>query len=54
MPEPFPTNRRKAELEFEKFRVRQLAQPSQVEKDFYEAVKNLPKSKRPRRPRKTD
>ncbi len=38
---------RKAELEFEKFRVLQLAQPSQVEKDFEEAVKNLPK------PRKT-
>ncbi len=38
---------RKAEVEFEKFRVLQLAQPSQVEKDFEEAVKNLPK------PRKT-
>jgi hypothetical protein len=38
---------RKAELEFEKFRVLQLAQPSQVEKDFDEAVKKLPK------PRKT-
>jgi hypothetical protein len=34
---------RKAELEFEKFRVLQLAQPSQVEKDFDEAVKKLPK-----------
>ncbi|MBI4333764.1 MAG: virulence RhuM family protein [Chloroflexi bacterium] len=33
----------KAELEFEKFRVVQLAQPSQVEKDFDEAVKKLPK-----------
>jgi len=42
---------RKAELEFEKFRVLQLAQPSQVEKDFDEAVKKLPK---PRKPRKTD
>jgi len=42
---------RKAELEFEKFRVLQLAQPSQVEKDFDEAVKKLPK---PRRPRKAD
>ena len=34
---------RKAEREFEKFRVRELAQPSQVEKDFDEAVKKLPK-----------
>lgn len=34
---------RKAELEFEKFRVLQLAKPSQVEKDFDEAVKKLPK-----------
>ena len=42
---------RKAELEFEKFRVLQLAQPSQVEKDFDEAVKKLP---RPRKPRKAD
>ncbi len=42
---------RKAELEFEKFRVLQLAQPSQVEKDFDEAVKKLPK---PRKPRKGD
>ena len=42
---------RKAELEFEKFRVLQLAQPSQVEKDFDEAVKKLPK---PRKPRKAD
>jgi hypothetical protein len=42
---------RKAELEFEKFRVLQLAQPSEVEKDFDEAVKKLPK---PRRPRKAD
>ena len=42
---------RKAELEFEKFRVLQLAQPSQVEKDFDEAVKKLPK---PRKPRKSD
>ncbi len=33
----------KAEVEFEKFRVLQLAQPSQVEKDFEEAVKKLPK-----------
>jgi len=42
---------RKAELEFEKLRVLQLAQPSQVEKDFEEAVKKLPK---PRKPRKAD
>lgn len=42
---------RKAELEFEKFRVLQLAQPSQVEKDFDEAVKKLPK---PRKSRKAD
>jgi hypothetical protein len=42
---------RKAELEFEEFRVRQLAQVSQVEKDFDEAVKRLPK---PRRRRKAD
>jgi hypothetical protein len=42
---------RKAELEFEKFRVLQLARPSQVEKDFDEAVKKLPT---PRKPRKGD
>lgn len=42
---------RKAELEFEKFRLLQLAQPSQVEKDFDEAVKKLPK---PRKPKKAD
>ncbi|RPI31429.1 MAG: cell filamentation protein Fic, partial [Actinomycetota bacterium] len=42
---------RKAELEFEEFRVRQLAQPSQVERDFDEAVKALPK---PRRRKKAD
>jgi len=41
---------RKAELEFEKFRVLQLAQPSSVEKDFEAAVKKLPK---PRKPGKT-
>ena len=34
---------RKAELEFETFRQRQLAAPSQAEKDFEEAVKKLPK-----------
>ena len=42
---------RKAELEFEEYRVRQLDQTSQVEKDFDEAVKALPK---PRRRRKAD
>lgn len=40
---------RKAELEFEKFRLLQLAQPSQVEKDFDEAVKKLPKPRKPRK-----
>jgi hypothetical protein len=39
----------KAELEFEKFRSLQLAQPSQVEKDFDEAVKHLPKPRKPRK-----
>jgi len=34
---------RKAEREFEKFRILELAQFSQVEKDFDEAVKKLPK-----------
>jgi hypothetical protein len=34
---------RKAELEFEKFHRTQLAEPSQVEKDFEEAVKQLKK-----------
>jgi hypothetical protein len=42
---------RRAELEFEKFRVLQLAQPSPVEKDFEAAVKKLPK---PKKPGKTD
>jgi len=37
---------RKAELEFEKFRQQQLAEPSQVEKDFEKAVKKLPKPKK--------
>ena len=37
---------RKAELEFEKYRQRQLAEPSQVEKDFEKAVKKLPKPKK--------
>ena len=38
---------RRAELEFEKFRVLQLAQPSSVEKDFEAAVKKLPKPGKP-------
>jgi hypothetical protein len=38
---------RSAELEFEKFRVVQLAQPSPVEKDFEAAVKKLPKPAKP-------
>lgn len=33
---------RKAELEFEKYRQRQIALPSPIEKDFEEAVKKLP------------
>ena len=37
---------RKAELEFEKYRQQQLAEPSQVEKDFEKAVKRLPKPKK--------
>jgi hypothetical protein len=37
---------RKAELEFEKYRQQQLAEPSQVEKDFEKAVKKLPKPKK--------
>jgi hypothetical protein len=37
---------RKAELEFKKFRQQQLAEPSQVEKDFEKAVKKLPKPKK--------
>lgn len=36
----------KAELEFEKYRQQQLAQPSQVEKDFEKAVIKLPKPKK--------
>ena len=39
---------RKAELEFEKFRALQLAQPSPVEEDFEAAVKKLPKPAKPR------
>ena len=38
---------RGAELEFEKFRALQLAQPSPVEKDFEAAVKKLPKPGKP-------
>jgi hypothetical protein len=37
---------RKAEQEFEKYRQRQLAEPSRVEKDFEKAVKKLPKPKK--------
>jgi hypothetical protein len=37
---------RKAELEFETYRQQQLAEPSQVEKDFEKAVKKLPKPKK--------
>jgi hypothetical protein len=40
---------RKAELEFEKFRVLQLAQSSQVEKDFDKVVKKLPKPRKPKK-----
>jgi hypothetical protein len=36
---------RKAELEFEKFHRAQLVEPSQVEKDFDEAIKKLPAPK---------
>ncbi|MBI3899685.1 MAG: virulence RhuM family protein [Gammaproteobacteria bacterium] len=49
----------KAELEFEKYRVRQLAQTSRVERDFDEAVKKLParmprkKSVKPKKPKKS-
>jgi hypothetical protein len=32
----------KAEMEYEKFRQRELAVPSQVEKDFEQAIKQLP------------
>ena len=42
---------RKAESEFEKFHRAQLAAPSQVEKDFDEAIKKLPALK-PAKPRK--
>ena len=37
---------RKAELEFEKYRKRLLVEPSQVERDFENAVKKLPKPKK--------
>jgi hypothetical protein len=40
---------RKAELEYEKYRRRQLAEVSQVEKDFENAVKKLPKPKKAKR-----
>ena len=38
---------RRAELEFEKFKALQLAQPSPVEEDFEAAVKKLPKPGKP-------
>jgi len=40
---------RKAELEYEKYRRRQLVEVSQVEKDFENAVKKLPKPKKAKR-----
>jgi hypothetical protein len=43
---------RKAELEFEKFHRAQLAEPSQVEKDFEAAVKGLKKLPAPSRKKK--
>jgi len=42
----------KAELEFEKFHHQQLALPSQVEKDFEAAVKELKKLPEPGRKKK--
>jgi hypothetical protein len=35
----------KAELDFEKYRIQRLNEPSQVEKDFEDAVKKLPSPK---------
>ena len=32
----------RAELEFEQFKTKQLAQPSRAEQDFEEAIKKLP------------
>jgi hypothetical protein len=43
---------RKAELEFEKFHQAQLAEPSQVEKDFEAAVKKMKKLPAPNRKKK--
>ena len=43
---------RKAELEFEKFQQAQLAEPSQVEKDFEAAVKKMKKLPAPNRKKK--
>ncbi|MCX5752266.1 MAG: virulence RhuM family protein [Candidatus Krumholzibacteria bacterium] len=40
---------RKAELEYEKYRRRQLVEVSQVEKDFENAVRKLPKPKKAKR-----
>jgi hypothetical protein len=42
---------KKAELELEKYRQQQLNAPSQVEKDFENAVKQLPKPVKPRKPK---
>ena len=36
-------------MEFEKYRVQQLAEPSQAEKDFEEAVRKLPPPKPPQK-----
>ena len=40
---------RKAESEFSKFRAREDAKPTQVEKSFEDAVKKLPKINKPQR-----
>jgi len=39
----------KAEREYEKFRRRELAAPSQVEKDFEQAIKQLPPPPKPKK-----
>ncbi len=41
----------KAELEYEKFRQRELAAPSQVEKDFEKVIKHLPPPPKPKKKR---
>jgi len=43
---------RKAEIEFEKYRALQIKQPSQVERDFEEAIKKLPAPKPVKRKKK--